>query len=41
MDCLSFIEGEAEIHLKGSQGPCMITDSGITESKWVIMPMRF
>lgn len=41
MDCLSFIEGETEIHLKGSQGPCMITDSGITESKWVIMPMRF
>jgi len=41
MDCLSFIEGETEIHLKGSQGPCMITDSGVTESKWVIMPMRF
>ena len=41
MDCLSFIEGETEIRLKGPQGPCMITDSGMTESKWVIMPMRF
>lgn len=41
MDCLSFIEGDTEIRLKGPQGPCMITDNGITESKWVIMPMRF
>lgn len=41
MDCLSFIEGETEIRLKGPQGPCMITDSAETESKWVIMPMRF
>ncbi|HNY65887.1 MAG TPA: DNA polymerase III subunit beta [Deltaproteobacteria bacterium] len=41
MDCLSFIEGETEIRLKGPQGPCMITDCKETESKWVIMPMRF
>jgi len=41
MDCLAFIEGEAEIRLKGPQGPCMITDSGKTDCRWVIMPMRF
>lgn len=41
MDCLSFVEGEIEIRLKGPQGPCMITDFKNTESKWVIMPMRF
>lgn len=41
IDCLSFIEGETEIRLKGPQGPCMITDVATTESKWVIMPMRF
>lgn len=41
IDCLSFIEGETEIRLKGPQGPCMITDTKTTESKWVIMPMRF
>ncbi len=41
MDCLSFVEGETEIRLKGPQGPCMITDFKNTESKWVIMPMRF
>lgn len=41
MDCLSFVEGEIEIRLKGPQGPCLITDSKTTESKWVIMPMRF
>ncbi|HQH99711.1 MAG TPA: DNA polymerase III subunit beta [Deltaproteobacteria bacterium] len=41
IDCLSFIEGETEIRLKGPQGPCMITDMKTTESKWVIMPMRF
>lgn len=41
MDCLSFVEGETEIRLKGPQGPCMITDFKNTESKWVVMPMRF
>jgi DNA polymerase-3 subunit beta len=41
MECLVFIDGEAEVRLKGPQGPCMITDSGKTECKWVIMPMRF
>ena len=41
MDCLSYVEGEIEIRLKGPQGPCMITDNGKTVSKWVIMPMRF
>lgn len=41
MDCLVFIDGEAEIRLKGPQGPCMITDSGKTDCRWVIMPMRF
>jgi DNA polymerase-3 subunit beta len=41
VDCLSFIEGEAEIRLKGPQGPCLITDSANKEGKWVIMPMRF
>ncbi|HOO90670.1 MAG TPA: DNA polymerase III subunit beta [Syntrophales bacterium] len=41
MDCLSYLEGEIEIRLKGPQGPCMITDYGKTMSKWVIMPMRF
>lgn len=40
VDCLPFIEGDAEIRLKGAQGPCMISDTAIT-SKWVIMPMRF
>jgi len=41
MECLVFIDGDAEIRLKGPQGPCMISDSGKTECKWVIMPMRF
>ena len=41
MDCLGYIDGETEIRLKGSQGPCMITDNKNTQSKWVIMPMRF
>jgi DNA polymerase-3 subunit beta len=41
IDCLAYIAGEAEIRLKGSQGPCLITPGEITESKWVIMPMRF
>jgi len=41
MDCLAYIEGEAEIHLKGPQGPCLVTPLERTDSKWVIMPMRF
>ncbi|MFY9397770.1 MAG: DNA polymerase III subunit beta [Desulfomonilia bacterium] len=41
LECLSFIDGDMEIRLKGSNGPCMITDNGITQSRWVIMPMRF
>jgi DNA polymerase III subunit beta len=41
MDCLAFIDGEAEIRLKGPQGPCMVTDRGKTDCRWVIMPMRF
>jgi len=41
MDCLSYLEGEIEIRLKGPQGPCLIMDNGKTLSKWVIMPMRF
>jgi len=41
IDCLSYTDGEIDIRLKGPQGPCMITDKGKTESKWVIMPMRF
>jgi DNA polymerase-3 subunit beta len=41
LECLAFIEGEAEIRLKGPQGPCLITDSANSECKWVIMPMRF
>lgn len=41
MDCLSYIDGEAEIHLKGPQGPCLVTPLERTDSKWVIMPMRF
>jgi DNA polymerase-3 subunit beta len=41
MECLVFVDGEAEVRLKGPQGPCMITDSGKTECRWVIMPMRF
>ncbi|HVN72234.1 MAG TPA: hypothetical protein VMU10_09475, partial [Desulfomonilia bacterium] len=41
VDCLAFIEGDAEIRLKGTQGPCLVTDSADRECKWVIMPMRF
>ncbi|MDT8272012.1 MAG: DNA polymerase III subunit beta [Desulfomonilia bacterium] len=41
MECLVYIDGEAHIHLKGPQGPCMITDGEKTDCKWVIMPMRF
>lgn len=41
IDCLAYIQGTTEIRLKGPQGPCMITDNGETDSKWVIMPMRF
>jgi len=41
IDCLSYLEGEIEIRLKGPQGPCLIMDNGKTSSKWVIMPMRF
>jgi len=41
IDSLSFIQGTAEIRLKSSQGPCLITDMGETQNKWVIMPMRF
>jgi DNA polymerase-3 subunit beta len=41
MECLAFIDGDAEIRLKGPQGPCIIMDNGKTECKWVIMPMRF
>ena len=41
VDCLSFIDGEADIMLKGPQGPCLVMDSSHEESKWVIMPMRF
>ena len=41
MDCLSHIDGEAGIRLKSSQGPCLITEEGGGERKWVIMPMRF
>jgi DNA polymerase-3 subunit beta len=41
VECLAFIDGEAEIRLKGPQGPCLVTDSAERESKWVIMPMRF
>ncbi len=41
VDCLSFIANEAQILLKGPQGPCMVRDSEHEESTWVIMPMRF
>lgn len=41
MDCLAYIDGEAEIHLKGPQGPCLVTPLDRTDGKWVIMPMRF
>ncbi|HQI81534.1 MAG TPA: DNA polymerase III subunit beta [Deltaproteobacteria bacterium] len=41
VDCLTFIDSEAQILLKGPQGPCMVRDSDHDESTWVIMPMRF
>lgn len=41
MECLVFIDGEAHIRLKGPQGPCILTDGGKTDCRWVIMPMRF
>lgn len=41
VECLAFMEGDAEIRLKGPQGPCLITDSENSDCKWVIMPMRF
>jgi DNA polymerase-3 subunit beta len=41
VDCLNFIEGEAEILLKGPQGPCLVMDGAHEECKWIIMPMRF
>lgn len=41
VDCLNFIEGEADILIKGPQGPCLVMDSAHDECKWVIMPMRF
>jgi len=41
IDCLTHIEGDAEIRLKGSHGPCLVTSFGMEDCKWVIMPMRF
>jgi DNA polymerase-3 subunit beta len=41
VECLSFIEGDAEICLKGPQGPCLVTDTANRDCRWVIMPMRF
>lgn len=41
VDCLNYIDGEADILLKGPQGPCLVMDSAHDECKWVIMPMRF
>lgn len=41
VDCLGFIDGEADILLKGPQGPCLVMDSAHDECKWIIMPMRF
>lgn len=41
LDCLNIVEGEAVIRLKGGQGPCLVTPTTDTNSRWVIMPMRF
>ncbi len=41
MDCLAHIDGDVDIRLKATQGPCLVTPAGSVDSKWVIMPMRF
>jgi len=41
IDCLNQVEGEVEIRLKASNGPCLITPANDENCKWVIMPMRF
>ncbi|MBN1635634.1 MAG: hypothetical protein JW920_03935, partial [Deltaproteobacteria bacterium] len=41
IESLAHIDGDAEIRLKGSHGPCLVTSLGIEDCKWVIMPMRF
>ncbi|MEA3223639.1 MAG: DNA polymerase III subunit beta [Thermodesulfobacteriota bacterium] len=44
IDCLSMIEGDVIIRLIDEEGPCLITPyspEAKTDSKWIIMPMRF
>lgn len=44
IDCLSMIEGDVVIRLIDEEGPCLITPyspEANTDSKWIIMPMRF
>ncbi|HOM28567.1 MAG TPA: DNA polymerase III subunit beta [Deltaproteobacteria bacterium] len=41
IDCLAFIEQDALLHLRGSQGPCLVMDADHDDCKWIIMPMRY
>lgn len=41
IDCLSFIDQDAVLHLRGGQGPCLVMDAANDDCKWIIMPMRY
>lgn len=41
IDCLVFVEQEADLYLKSSQGPCLVKDAHCDDGMWLIMPMRY
>ncbi len=41
IECLAFIEKTAVLHLKGTHGPCLVTDADKDDGRWLIMPMRY
>jgi DNA polymerase-3 subunit beta len=41
LDCLAHIQEDAELRLKGAQGPCLITPFGRNDCKWIVMPLRY